>query len=783
MKVRTKLYLCAFVGLAGLAAVGGFSYYGITYIGGKIALLTEKSTPVQLKTIDLQRALQEHTSNLLKVSAAGSAAQLDKAQPEAEKSLADVKKVSEELSALEGVGVKVTARKRVEDLAGVTGEILKTTRERVVAEEKAAQAYKSTNLKLQETVSKLESLDEAIRWFQKESTGQLVFSKNTVGKMTLKKGDAEKVGSLIKDLKLSLVELQAAGTKSEIDYARSHYDTAYQSILQSPVLKNSEDGPGKVAAAALPEIHKIATGKNGLFDLKTILVAKPDPVKEKAFAGALQLAHQKDAAITFSIEEFIELVSGEAAGENEKFGSSMDGSNMAGEILAVNSQLVAAGHNIRAHAGQLFAARTIPQLNQAATEVKKNLDEAHKIEKREDGLLTGANRANEAMLLQVVASSINEVGALLVSNNGTVDKLRQVLEVQEKAEALGTRLRDLVAQQREEGRKGTTAAQAEQEKTVLSVNEVVKTNIAMVGILGVAAFVIGLVFSNILVRSITAQIKGLSSLAERFGEGDFTARMDSTRKDEFGVLAGHFNRTAERLSELVGQIADTGNNLSAGSEQLAAAAEEMSASATQISAMTKNNAGNAMQTNKLMSATRQLINTSEASMDELVRAMSEITTASQQAQQVVKTINTIATQTNLLALNAAVEAARAGTAGEGFAVVAGEVKSLATRSSEAARTTEEIIIGIIGKIRTGNSLALSTGESFRKVAETSSKVETLVSEIDHASKEQDSGIEEISRSVAEISTVSQQNAASAGELSAAISMFRTEGGEASLAVA
>ncbi|MCK5606587.1 methyl-accepting chemotaxis protein, partial [Candidatus Pacearchaeota archaeon] len=118
-------------------------------------------------------------------------------------------------------------------------------------------------------------------------------------------------------------------------------------------------------------------------------------------------------------------------------------------------------------------------------------------------------------------------------------------------------------------------------------------------------------------------------------------------------------------------------------------------------------------------------------------------------------------------LNAAVEAARAGEAGAGFAVVADEVRNLAMRAAEAAKNTSVLIEGTVQKVKNGKQVVDKTNESFKEVADKSSKVGSLVGEIAVASNEQAQGFTQINQAITQMDTVTQQNASTAEESSAA----------------
>ncbi len=228
------------------------------------------------------------------------------------------------------------------------------------------------------------------------------------------------------------------------------------------------------------------------------------------------------------------------------------------------------------------------------------------------------------------------------------------------------------------------------------------------------------------------------------------------------------------LTETSGQVISASAHVASFSQQLAdgtsnqaSSLEETSSSLEEMSAMTKQNAGNAGQAKTMMGDARRIVEKVSGHMDEMSKAIMEITKSSEETGKIIKIIDEIAFQTNLLALNAAVEAARAGEAGAGFAVVANEVRNLAMRAAAAAKNTNDLIENIIKAVHGGSELTRQTQEAFKENISIAGKIGQLVDEIATASQEQALGISQLNSAVTEMDKVTQQQAASAEESASA----------------
>jgi methyl-accepting chemotaxis protein len=272
------------------------------------------------------------------------------------------------------------------------------------------------------------------------------------------------------------------------------------------------------------------------------------------------------------------------------------------------------------------------------------------------------------------------------------------------------------------------------------------------------------------------QAQAVSALGEglqRLADGDLTFRLPEQFPDAYRQIKDDFNAAIARLQEtiraLVGstrevasaaaEISTSTTDLSQRTEEQASSLERTSAAMEEISSTVRANASNAKQASEFAVATRDVAGRGGAVVSEAVDAMARIEESSSKIADIIGVIDEIARQTNLLALNAAVEAARAGDAGRGFAVVATEVRSLAQRSSQAAKDIKELISHSTDQVKGGVDLVNRAGSSLTEIVESIKKVTTIVAEISTASAEQATGLDDITKSLTQMDEATQQNSA------------------------
>ena len=284
-----------------------------------------------------------------------------------------------------------------------------------------------------------------------------------------------------------------------------------------------------------------------------------------------------------------------------------------------------------------------------------------------------------------------------------------------------------------------------------------------------------------LVRSITRPLSAAVGIARQVAAGDLRAVVADSGRNEIGDLLRALKTMSANLAAIVGRVRDgteaiatasseiaSGNmDLSSRTEEQASSLEQTAASMIELTTTVRQNHDNADQARQLAGSASNVAQRGGATVAQMVQTMGTINASSKRIVDIIGVIDGIAFQTNILALNAAVEAARAGEQGRGFAVVATEVRSLAHRSSEAAREIKQLIGDSVRTVAAGSVLAGQAGQTMDEVVASVQRVNAIIDEIALASVEQRDGIEQISMAVSQMDGVTQQNAALVEQAAAA----------------
>ncbi|WP_322405646.1 methyl-accepting chemotaxis protein [Massilia luteola] len=274
-----------------------------------------------------------------------------------------------------------------------------------------------------------------------------------------------------------------------------------------------------------------------------------------------------------------------------------------------------------------------------------------------------------------------------------------------------------------------------------------------------------------LMRRLGGEPDYATEIVTRIAAGDLSVRVETrvgdqasllyamkSMRDNLAKIVGDVRGATATISQASDEIAGGNLDLSSRTEQQASSLEETAASMEELTSTVKQNAEHAGQANALASTAAGIAQKGSAAVARVVDTMGSIHSSSQKIVDIIAVIDGIAFQTNILALNAAVEAARAGEQGRGFAVVATEVRNLAQRSAAAAKEIKELIGSSVQQVEAGNLLVSEAGTTMNEVLKSVERMDAIMAEISHASREQSAGIEQVNQAITQMDTVTQQNA-------------------------
>lgn len=282
-------------------------------------------------------------------------------------------------------------------------------------------------------------------------------------------------------------------------------------------------------------------------------------------------------------------------------------------------------------------------------------------------------------------------------------------------------------------------------------------------------------------EEISSYIKDISLTLEKISMGDMDNEITHeylgdfvTIKKAINNIINVFNKVLLDISIVSDEVTSGAHNLSNSSDTLArgatdqaSAVEEISMSIDQVAFEIKATSNKTTDIRKLANDVKEDVIKGSEEMNQMLEAMKEIEESSNSISQIIKVIDEISYQTNLLALNAAVEAARAGEHGKGFAIVAEEVRNLASRSSKAASETSTLIEHSIGRVKQGAEIASKTAEDLDKITNGINDVVNVITEVSTDIDNQVKAVTEINHGVHQVSVVTQVNSATAEESAAA----------------
>ena len=608
--------------------------------------------------------------------------------------------------------------------------------------------------------------------------GASSYANETLAMNYLKQADIDLVYAARAEKNLLL-----AATPEEADRYRGKL-TEYEAAVSSEIDKARPLVHSDKNKALLQQFDQAWAERKQAVDQVLALVAKEGLQKKRpSVEFSMGTGRQKSDVVEGVLGQLVEGKETHARQDADDMASTYHNSRTFMLSLVVGGVLAGIGLGI-------FIARSIsrPLGKMAETAKQISLGDVNQTVDYRAGDEVGSLADSFRALVDYIAGVASVLEKMSAGNLGTTLEAKSDRDVlsrsyQKTADAVKELVRDTraLSEAAVEGKLATRADAAKHEgdfrKVVQGVNDTLD---AVVGPLQVSARYVESISKGDIPPRITDEYKGdfnqiknnlntlivamndVTAAAESIAHGDLTVMLKERSAEDklmqaLQAMVLGLTQTVSEIRTIAGEVASASQSISTASVQVskgassqAAAAEEASSSMEEMVSNIKQNADNAQQTDKIANKSARDAQESGKSVLEAVAAMKEIANK-------ISIIEEIARQTNLLALNAAIEAARAGEHGKGFAVVAAEVRKLAERSQKAAGEINQL---------SSTTLRVSekSGEMLDKLVPDIQRTAELVQEITAASKEQDTGAEQINKALQQLEQVIQQNASAAEEM-------------------
>lgn len=774
MRIKTKLTLNVTIVAIITISISATSYISMGFIKHKLATLTEKSTPFQIRTLEFQRSIQVITADMVKVGASKTKQEYLANVAQADKSLEQGRKAQETLEGLSGE--KYTTS---QELSDIYQSLRKAIESSLAADEDASRVGKVIADKLKETVTALKDLDSKVKAFQASSSGLYASSIKDRSNLAEQLTSLEMAKAQLRSTMAALLQFHRNGAK--------RYQNEVKSVLNRLRQNSHVSGDPKIKA----EVKELSAQCDEFFAARS--------ANDMAKADALlnQISDKTDSLFS-SFDDELDKVYDHSNEALKKQNSSSQKSSVAFNALESNSELVANGIALDGLVTRILTADTIKDVDDDMAYVQAQFAKVSKSETAVRNHLKKIQAVKELELLRRAESALAGIQTAVTASNGVASAMKSKIGARLEVVKETDRLKAIVLQQAEKGDKTVVAAQGEQEKSISAVNNMIRNSLSLIMVIGAIAVLLGIGIGYWIYLAISKPLTHLITTAREVASGNLACRIDTNRSDEIGQVQ-------QAMSDMVGSLQGIANRIGVATATLAGGSEKLSTTASTLEQGTSDQTTRIEHSAVAMTEMSQTINdvaqnahstatTAETmketaisgkemmynAMNELkhfadtiksaVRQVEVLGEKSQEITSIIALINDIADQTNLLALNAAIEAARAGEAGRGFAVVADEVRKLAEKTGTATgeivqsvnemRESVNFSVDLIRK--EGNSIDKVVGivdesmSSIDRIVEDMENISEMVNRIATASVEQSSTSDEISNNINEIADVARQ---------------------------
>jgi two-component sensor histidine kinase len=547
MTIKAKLIINVLLTTAIIIAISTASFFSMRFLQEKLSYLTEKSTPFQIRTIELQRELQRCITTLIKVNAARTFTEYKTFRTEYEESLASVENTQKFLEKISSGAPGLS-----DELDKIAQELFAAVEDRIHSNDAATAADVKVLQSIEESSSRFNDLDTSIRNLQSNYSSAFKTALENTRKFSDRLRSIEELRNLVRELQLIAVTVQNAQRGPAVLIARGKLKAMAARINKNEYFKSNKS------------IAAITTGFTDMLAeyirLKSVMLEQGDEdSKNRATEFGNELSYNLNDLFQ-TLDQETMLARDELVLANGRQGGIFAQSSSANSILVANSELLALGLMVTGETNQLFTLDSLAELNKHDLLIQTLFTKINQRVQMLESSLNKLDAKKEVKILRAAAASLTIVRNEIYARAGIVTTLKKKLTAIEQANKSADKLRDIVIRQTTKGNESVSVAQVEQEKSIAAVKNMARKSLFQILGIGFVAIIVGILFGFWIYRSVLLpmrvvldavnlqqeQGKEKANLAEAVAGGDLgrkvivseVIKLDPThmKKDEMGMV-------------------------------------------------------------------------------------------------------------------------------------------------------------------------------------------------------------------------------------------------------
>ncbi|MBV5340505.1 MAG: GAF domain-containing protein [Deltaproteobacteria bacterium] len=488
MTIKSKLIANVLLTMAIVVFVSLAGFSSMSFLQEKFAYLTEKSAPLQMRTMEFQNELQRCISSLIKVNSSRTLFEYTAFRAEAESSLKDVKHAQEALGEIDGSSVRLDVSN---DFNLIASELFIASEARIKSDLSAREAHAKVAQLMKGSAASLKKLEAHIRKLQAARSGLFAGTLTETTRLSSRLRAIEELRNLIKDLRSISAAAHDAQTKASFLIAKGKIKALLGRMAGN-----------KAADPIAADIKGVSDDTVEYIQFKEAAVLHKDDDSEKWARLALIELTETLNRLLLSLNQDIGLASARLDSETKNQGAIFVESQRANDILHANSELAALALTVTGDINRLFTLGAPAEFDTVKVELLSLFTTINARFRELERSLAALDAEGEMKILQLAETSLAAISSELYSDNGIVPMLENRVRAIEQADRSGNKLHAIVARQSAEGKESVLKAQREQEKSTAAVNGMLQRSLSQASLFVTAAFTLSILLGFLIYRSV-----------------------------------------------------------------------------------------------------------------------------------------------------------------------------------------------------------------------------------------------------------------------------------------